>query len=479
MTNSLDRTRMAQAILNFEARRDAKGHLEVYMLLKGDGGGRYEVAGINERYNKETCDLLVAMLGQKRFAEAEALAVEFIAQETDRAASWTRVPAIESYLRDCVFNRGKGGGARILQRAIGVTDDGAVGAVTLERMRGAEADPLNLLLALRTAREQYERDVAKRSESSKFWKGLVNRWNGALDVARTFSMSVVDSDSIAASTELAATIAMADPEPATLPVVFPALREGNTGARVRAWQAFLTGQDFNPGQPDGRFGEKTRDATKAFQSAHGLESDGVAGRQTLLEATKLGFELIEEPAPDNSSSGFPNKPSFGAMTPSQRAAIFGTYSHVAAPVPGNPEAIRILGSWEADNIVKVKIPQLRTALGAAAPSGMRFHTLAAAQLQGLWQAWEDAGLLDRVLAFDGAFVARFIRGSKTTLSNHAYGTAFDINAAWNGLGQRPALVGQQGCVRELVKLANDFGFFWGGHFASRLDGMHFEVAVLK
>lgn len=34
-------------------------------------------------------------------------------------------------------------------------------------------------------------------------------------------------------------------------------------------------------------------------------------------------------------------------------------------------------------------------------------------------------------------------------------------------------------MRELVPIANDFGFYWGGHFRSRLDGMHFEIAELR
>jgi hypothetical protein len=29
----------------------------------------------------------------------------------------------------------------------------------------------------------------------------------------------------------------------------------------------------------------------------------------------------------------------------------------------------------------------------------------------------------------------------------------------------------------LVGIANDNGFYWGGHF-TRLDGMHFEIAKL-
>jgi len=70
-----------------------------------------------------------------------------------------------------------------------------------------------------------------------------------------------------------------------------------------------------------------------------------------------------------------------------------------------------------------------------------------------------------------------MRGS-TNLSRHAWGTAFDINVPWNGLNVVPPRVGDKGSVRELVTIANKHGFYWGGHFG-RLDGMHFEIAVLK
>jgi D-alanyl-D-alanine carboxypeptidase-like protein len=50
--------------------------------------------------------------------------------------------------------------------------------------------------------------------------------------------------------------------------------------------------------------------------------------------------------------------------------------------------------------------------------------------------------------------------------------------AFNPLGAQPALVGRPGSVRELAPIANQHGFYWGGHF-TRLDGMHFEVAKLK
>ena len=105
--------------------------------------------------------------------------------------------------------------------------------------------------------------------------------------------------------------------------------------------------------------------------------------------------------------------------------------------------------------------------------------MAAVQLQQLWSAWESEGLLNRIKTWDGSFVARFVRGSRTNLSNHSFGSAFDINEGTNAIGTTPALVGQIGCVRELVQIANANGFYWGGHYDSRKDGMHFEIAQLK
>jgi hypothetical protein len=188
---------------------------------------------------------------------------------------------------------------------------------------------------------------------------------------------------------------------------------------------------------------------------------------------------IERAADNGKRRSFPPCPDFPPLiTNRQREALFGRYEYVRAPQPGNPEAIRILGGWERDNIVDVPIPQLPRALGGRAPASIRFHRLAAAQLQSLWAEWEAAGLLGRILSFGGGFVARFVRGSRSLLSNHAFGSAFDINEAYNSFGQRPTSKGSKGSVRELVPIANRCGFYWGGHYQSRMDGMHFEIAVL-
>ena len=176
-TSSSQRLEMAKFIIDFEARRDARGRLIVYALPPGDGGGRYEVAGINERYHKAVCDELVELIRSGRHAEAERRAAEFIANYTDKASTWTQNVGIEFYLRDTMFNRGAGGAAWVLQKAVGLATDRNVGSVTLAAVRAAEARPRELLDKLRMARESNER--LRRDESSPFWRGLVNRWNKA------------------------------------------------------------------------------------------------------------------------------------------------------------------------------------------------------------------------------------------------------------------------------------------------------------
>jgi hypothetical protein len=141
------------------------------------------------------------------------------------------------------------------------------------------------------------------------------------------------------------------------------------------------------------------------------------------------------------------------------------------------DAIVIRGSWEAENITYVSIPQVKGVPGGMGGSIM-FNKKAASQLKNLCTAWEECGFLSKVLNVWG-YVARYQRNSKHgAISNHAFGTAFDINTDQNKLGHPPAPLGEYGCVREMVEVAHKFGFYWGGHFGLRQDGMHFEVAKI-
>ena len=180
-----NRLKAAHLIVNYEARRDKLGRLKVYPLPKGDGGGTYEVAGINDRYHPQEAKELADLIRAGKFEDAENKAVEVIAEYTDVAGRWVSSPGISFFLRDCVFNRGHRGAAIILQRAVGVKTDGIIGSDTLNATSALE--PIKLLVKLRSAREWYERNYVHRDESSKFWKGLVNRWNNAVADAKTFN----------------------------------------------------------------------------------------------------------------------------------------------------------------------------------------------------------------------------------------------------------------------------------------------------
>lgn len=259
------------------------------------------------------------------------------------------------------------------------------------------------------------------------------------------------------------------------------IRKGSKGILVQRWQNFLIGQGHAPGVADGDFGEKSHKATIEFQKKVGVTADGVVGNETWGKAIGLGFPAISDDGASEDGPEFPPKPNFKPLVGTQaRQAVFGKFPFTQKPVPGNKENIDILGDWEQKNIETIVLPQLKgVKVGSATSSGsIRFHKLAIPQLRALWEEWEVAGLLDRVLTYDGAFVPRFIRGSTTTLSNHAFGSAFDINAEFNGLGVVPALKGRKGSVRELVQIANKHGFYWGGHFDNRKDGMHFEIAKI-
>lgn len=253
------------------------------------------------------------------------------------------------------------------------------------------------------------------------------------------------------------------------------LRIGSEGEEVKKWQYFLLGQEIYQGKVDGDFGPNTQAATISFQKAHNLQPDGVVGNKCYGAAMLLGFGVTVDPTNGKDTAAWPPKPNFGPLASDiEKQKLFGKFAYVSDPLPNDREHIKVTDGWDRKNLVPVTIPQLKASAGI---TKVYFHKAAAPQLQKLWSDWEEAGLLHLVLTWAGTYNPRFIRGSRTVLSQHAFGTAFDINVPWNGLGLVPALVGQKGSVRELVAIANKNGFYWGGHF-SRLDGMHFEIAKL-
>lgn len=225
------------------------------------------------------------------------------------------------------------------------------------------------------------------------------------------------------------------------------LHQGDSGPEVVRWQAIVGAV------ADGRFGPATAAATRAWQVARGLPATGSVGPQDWHEAAREPLR----PQP---------------LTRVEREARFGRFRW--RPAAAADGTIVIIDDWPQRCIVATRIPELTQVSGGPAGGRVSCHRLVEQPLQALWATWHRFGLLGRVLTWDGLWAPRYVRGRPGMLSAHAWGTAFDINAKWNWLGQVPAPMGARGSVLELVPVAESFGWCWGGRWG-RPDGMHFEL----
>ncbi len=140
------------------------------------------------------------------------------------------------------------------------------------------------------------------------------------------------------------------------------------------------------------------------------------------------------------------------------AEAVGTFRYTVAGSQVIPEP-----AWENEYISTEDVPILGSV------------TCNAAMMPQLRAALEEitlAGLADEINPgeYAGCYYPRFIAGS-TTLSNHSFGTALDLNVPGNLRGT----VGEMD--RGVVAIFKRWGFAWGGDW-SYTDPMHFEMASL-
>lgn len=269
------------------------------------------------------------------------------------------------------------------------------------------------------------------------------------------------------------------------------LEYGDEGTDVRRLQEYLSGASGAALSPDGSFGSLTRAALREYQRVQGLDQSGKVDEPTFYALAGKGLVLLGLATSGSSSSlSWPNRPGSPTQPTAQHTvSLFGDFKFRHTPTATNAEHIDILDGWVEQNIVELHIPQLDKCMFAVGRRHVRrdrgtihCHHLAAPAFLKLFERWEDAGLMDRILTCAGAFNARLKRGERepkvANLSNHSWGTAIDLNAWENPRGQIPVGVGARGCLRELVEIANGLGFFWGGHFSKPPDGMHFELSVI-
>ncbi|CAD2256149.1 peptidoglycan-binding protein [Xanthomonas arboricola] len=95
------------------------------------------------------------------------------------------------------------------------------------------------------------------------------------------------------------------------------LEQGERGEQVKQFQGQLAqlgavGRDGKPLKPDGDFGGNTKHAVEQFQREHGLQIDGVAGRQTQAALAKV---LTQATPKQTEQTAAPDAPAQAASSP--------------------------------------------------------------------------------------------------------------------------------------------------------------------
>lgn len=246
------------------------------------------------------------------------------------------------------------------------------------------------------------------------------------------------------------------------------LRRGARGPDVAALQSFLIGEKaMRGGTIDGNFGSMTEVAVMDWQRYKRLKADGVVGAQTWVALIQAGMHVVADDA--GTAADYPPEPDHLRILPSNAACHqrWGKIEYRPDNNTTDRDAIVITNDFEEKFIVSVQCPVFGRKL--------RFHKEVAPHYVAAMEEIKAAGHAPLLLSFDGSFVPRFQRGSKTALSRHSWGTAFDVNCDYNSLGKRPAGPGKPGYLWPIVPILNKHGFYWGGHWGMpRTDGMHFE-----
>ena len=167
--------------IDFEARKDKQGNVQVYKLPAGDMGGNFEVAGINDKYHPDAFKRISSLPAQER-AQAAA---QYVKEYTSPFVS--KLPqAVQPFAQDLAFNRGLGGATKYIQQGLNtlgqkVAVDGGLGPKTLQAIN--QVDAKALMRAASQAQLEDEYRMAQRNPArKKFISGLESRIRNRLAI---------------------------------------------------------------------------------------------------------------------------------------------------------------------------------------------------------------------------------------------------------------------------------------------------------
>lgn len=240
------------------------------------------------------------------------------------------------------------------------------------------------------------------------------------------------------------------------------LRRGMRGKDVEVLQVWLSGRDKSV-VVNGVYDARTEEAVKGFQRLSGLQADGAFGLRTSTAAQAQKFVPLDFLEDVRTSPETVAPPKFRPLTQAQKVEKFGVPGQVAvSPTPGGP-----ITPGKAFQKKLVEVDLTRWFPNIYGARKVTLHKLVLKQFEAFFSA---IALTDaRPGTCAGAWVPRYVRGSTTVFSSHAFGTAIDFDAALDPLGSASS-----SGARLRAVAANSVGLYWGGHF-KRLDPMHFEA----
>lgn len=177
----LIRKGMAKKILNMEDYKiTGPDSLRVTRLPSGDGGGKWEIAGICDGIEPKEFNLIKSMLdrGDREAAWDECLCYVLVNTEPLVAKGVAGSYPIEFMLRDMTFNMGVAGTTKVVQRMLDLTIDGKWGKNTQAAWTRAiqSWDEMVVLDLLdRACRARYRSIVKANPVKEKFLTGWMNR----------------------------------------------------------------------------------------------------------------------------------------------------------------------------------------------------------------------------------------------------------------------------------------------------------------
>jgi len=160
--------------IDFEARKDKQGNVQVYKLPAGDMGGNFEVAGINDKYHPDAFKRISSLPAQERTQAAAQYVKEYTSPFVSKLPQ-----AVQPFAQDLAFNRGMGGATKYIQQGLNtlgqkVAVDGGLGLKTLQAIN--QVEPKALMRAASQAQLEDEYRMAQRNPArKKFIGGLESR----------------------------------------------------------------------------------------------------------------------------------------------------------------------------------------------------------------------------------------------------------------------------------------------------------------